>query len=139
MFAAWTTYLSSISRCTRLLHANNFQSSVKVNTCWVRDVRINPFLLILGTMKQLFPSKASETQDVLCATLQLCGDAHVMLAHNTPKFSEYSKEFDALTDVDVNIIESAECDLSEFSEFLSCDIVFLMRVITFRLHLNRKL
>ena len=72
---------------------------------------------MLGTMKQLLLSKANETQDVLCATLQLCGYAHVMLAHNVQKFSEYSKQFDALTDVDVNIMESAECDLSEFSEF----------------------
>ena len=78
---------------------------------------------MLGTMKQLLLSKANETQDVLCATLQLCGDAHVMLAHNVQKFSEYNKQFDALTDVDVNIMESAECDLGEFSELLSSSLV----------------
>ena len=85
-------------------------------------------------MKQLLLSKANETQDVLCTTLHLCGDAHVMLAHNVQKFSEYNKQFDALTDVDVNIMESAECDLSEFSEFFSCEIPFITANITFRLH-----
>ena len=68
-------------------------------------------------MKQLSPGKASETQDVLSSTLQLCGDAHVMLAHNQAQYKEYSKQFEMLTDIDVNIVESAQSDLNEFSKY----------------------
>ena len=46
------------------------------------------------------------------------GDNLVVKGYNVQKFSEYNKQFDALTDVVVNIMESAECDLSQFSELL---------------------